>query len=217
MAVEVTSGSRAEQRRATTLRLEEVALELFAEHGYDNVTTAQIAAAAEVSHRTFFRHFPGGKEDLLLVEHRESLAEVAKELLARPPHEDILTAVRMSVSRIAHTFERADDVDRALKRRKVLADTPALRGRALAEQIGGQDALIHLVAVRMSVDPDRDLRPRLIVATYLAAIQVALLAWVMGSEEPIDSLCSRALDALDDGLRHAVATASPIPPIPPGR
>jgi AcrR family transcriptional regulator len=89
-------GLRAQQRQATTVRLESVALELFFEHGYSNVTTAQIADAAGVSHRTFFRHFPGGKEDVLLVEHRDGLAEVAAELMKRPPHEDVLTAMRAS-------------------------------------------------------------------------------------------------------------------------
>jgi AcrR family transcriptional regulator len=206
--IDASLGLRAQQRRATTLKLESVALELFSEHGYNNVTTGQIADAAGVSHRTFFRHFPGGKEDVLLAEHRDGLAEVSAELLKRPPHEDVLTAMRLSVARMVDTLEREDNVDRALQRRRVIADTPILRGRAVAEMMDGQDALVHLVAVRMSVDPTRDLRPALVVGSYLTAIQVAFLSAVHGNEEEVGELCNRALDIVDNGLRHAVDLAN---------
>jgi AcrR family transcriptional regulator len=180
---------------------------LFAEHGFDNVTTAQIATAAGVAHRTFFRHFPGGKEDVLLADLREPLAEMAAELLSRPPHEDGLTAMRRSIAPMIRTLEGLNDADRLEKRRQILAATPLLRTRILGEMLGGQDALVHLVALRMSVDPVRDLRPALIVGTYMTAIQVAFGAWIQGSDEPIEQLCARTFDTLDHGLRHAVDVA----------
>ncbi|MCU1345685.1 MAG: putative transcriptional regulator, TetR family [Acidimicrobiia bacterium] len=204
-------GLRAQQRRATTLKLESIALDLFSQHGYYNVTTAQISEAAGVSHRTFFRHFPGGKDDVLLAEHRDGLAEVAAELLRRPPHEDVLTAMRASMGRMVTTLEQEDNVERALQRRKIIADSPALRGRAVSELMDRQEALIHLVAMRMSVDPSCDLRPALVVGCYLTAVQVAFMSVINGNHETVEELCSRALDMVDQGLRSAVdlaATAS---------
>ncbi len=199
-------GVRAQRRHDVTRRLETVAIKLFAEQGYANVTTTQIAEAAGVSQRTFFRHFPGGKDDVMLTDVRNGIAFAASELLGRPPHEDILAAVRITMSNLVARHERALNDELTVLRRQVLNDTPFLQGRAIAELRDRQDSLVHQVAVRMSVDPDRDFRPSMIVGAYLNATQVALIASLRGGGTSAVDLLQRCLDILDYGFRHSLRT-----------
>lgn len=202
-------GIRARRRDETTQRLEEVAIGLFSEHGYDNVTTTQIAEAAGVSPRTFFRHFPGGKDDVMMRDVRDSIIAAAAELLARPPHEHLLTALRVALTGMVARHSQSLSDDLAIRRRRVLEQTPLLQGRAIVELREGQDALIHLVATRLGVDPSRDVRPAVIVGAYLNATQVAMLTSVRGSETPALELLERSFDLLDVGFHAAVGKPAP--------
>src|ERR1700754_3688040 len=89
----VVPRSGAEARR----RLQQAALELYRERGFDQTTTAEIAARAGVNERTFFRHFPdkrevlfGGEEDL----RAELTRAVAEAPAGLPPWEVPLRALR---------------------------------------------------------------------------------------------------------------------------
>lgn len=73
-------------------RLFDVAISLFAEHGYDNVTTTQIAEAAGVTQRTFFRHYPT-KADVLEAEVYRMTKIFVDLLHSQPPHMPLLDAL----------------------------------------------------------------------------------------------------------------------------
>src|SRR4051794_41350410 len=64
----VETGRRERKKAATRRALADAALELFLERGYDDVTVAEIAEAADVSVTTLFNHFPGGKPALVFDE-----------------------------------------------------------------------------------------------------------------------------------------------------
>lgn len=101
-------GGWASRKEATRATLIDVAMELFAEQGFAATTVQQIAAAGEVSERTFFRYFES-KDDLLLTDLVDVLAEAASCLderpLDEPPLEAILQAVRNgALSAIDGTF-----------------------------------------------------------------------------------------------------------------
>lgn len=82
-----------EQKKAETRRaLREAAMGLFTAQGYERTTVRDIAAAAGVVERTFFRYFPS-KEDLVLSEVVAMVPVVAGEILGRPSQEEPLTAV----------------------------------------------------------------------------------------------------------------------------
>jgi AcrR family transcriptional regulator len=77
-------GDRRSARRArTALDIERTALELFATHGVEEVTTEQIAEAAGISLRTLFRHFPT-RADILAALPRREIDEMSERLRARP-------------------------------------------------------------------------------------------------------------------------------------
>lgn len=82
------------QRDRTALRIEQAALRVFVDVGCDAATAEQIAKAADVSVRTFFRYFPHGKVDVMVLEARRAMDVFEAALRERPREEPVITAVR---------------------------------------------------------------------------------------------------------------------------
>jgi AcrR family transcriptional regulator len=80
------TGRREASKQATRAALQAAALQLFAERGYDATTVADIARAANVTHRTFYRYFDG-KDGLLADQYLTWLAALRSEIMARPAGE----------------------------------------------------------------------------------------------------------------------------------
>src|SRR5262249_30441819 len=78
-----------DERRAEVVR---VALELFANPGYEETTVDQIAAGAHVSRRTFFHYF-GSKADILFSLSQESLTRLESAVASQPTHLSHLEAI----------------------------------------------------------------------------------------------------------------------------
>jgi AcrR family transcriptional regulator len=200
-------GLRERHRQRTLTQLEEVALRLFAERGFNAVTVDDIAAEADIARRTFFRYF-ASKEDVLFADHHHQLDALRQALAARPVDEPPLTALRSAILSMADRYE--EDRERLLHRARILAATPSLRGRGLDRQRAGEQAVTDLVAEWLGVDPTRDLRPGIVAATTLAALRVALNAWLAdGGKAHLPTLAAEALDLLDGGLQHCVTRAKP--------
>ena len=114
-------------------RLQQAALELFQERGFDATTTAEIAARASVTERTFFRHFPDKREALFDGEaaFRDALSSAvlrAPEDLA--PMETLFWAFRF----VAPLLEQNRSF--SAPRHKVIAQTHALQERVLTKTAG---------------------------------------------------------------------------------
>ena len=150
-------------------------MRLFAERGFDAVTVDDIAAAVDVSARTFFRHF-GSKDDVLMSFHRERLARLREKLAARPTDESPLVAVREAMIAMAEDYEA--EKDDLFLRTRLMADTPSLVGRALEIQQQWELVIAEAVASRLGVAVDADLRPALVGACAVAALRVASNAWL---------------------------------------
>lgn len=85
-------GRRAEKKAATREALQRAAARMFEERGFQNTTVKDIAAAAGVTERTFFRYFPS-KEDLVYSEVLDLLPPLQAEIRSRPAEESPLTTV----------------------------------------------------------------------------------------------------------------------------
>ena len=199
-------GLRERHRRRTAADLEEAALALFIEKGFDAVTIDDIAAAADVSRRTFFRYF-ASKEDVILSDHPRRLGELKEALDQRPTDEPVLTALRHAILSLAGTLE--EQRDHMLSRFQLLTTTPALEARSLCLQRNWETAVTAMLAERMKVEPAEDLRPGVVAATTMAAMRIATANWLAGGgQEDLTAIVEASLDLLDGGLQ---AAATPPP------
>lgn len=88
-----TPGRREQNRRRTHEALVQAAAQLFRERGYEQTAVRDIAAAAGVGERTFFRYFPS-KESLVLQQARDLVPHLCDRIRKRPAAESVLLALR---------------------------------------------------------------------------------------------------------------------------
>lgn len=194
-------GLRERHRKRTAADLEEAALALFCEKGFDAVTIDDIAAAADVSRRTFFRYY-ASKEDVILSDHPKRLDELQAALNLRPADEPALTALRQAILSLAGSYE--EQRDHMLRRFRLVTETPALEARSLCLQRNWETSVTAMLAERMGVDPSKDLRPGTVAATTMAAMRVATANWLAGGGQgDLPAIVAAALDLLDGGLQAA--------------
>jgi AcrR family transcriptional regulator len=187
---------RAGQRRQVEADLERAALRLFAERGLDGVTVDEIATAAGVSTRTFFRYFPF-KIDVVLLYYRRRQVQLLEALARRPPHEPPFSALKNAL--LAVISEGEGDPELARLRQRVRALIPGwAMGSASATT---RDEIAHLVAVRLGVDPTTDIRPYVFVDSAVATANAAHDFWLAGGcHGDVVAVASDALDMLDIGF-----------------
>ncbi|MCX5070233.1 TetR family transcriptional regulator [Micromonospora lupini] len=169
------TGLRERKKAATRLALHESALRLAAEQGPDGVTVEAIADAANVSRRTFSNYF-SSKEEALFHGDTVRLRRLLQLVHERPGSETPWTAL----SRAAEQFTResSDDRDHSwLTRRRQLRGHPGLAAHQVAAYTAIERELAADLAHRLSGTAVA-LRSRLLTATFLAALRVAIQHWI---------------------------------------
>jgi AcrR family transcriptional regulator len=178
---------RQRKKTATRDRIRANALRLFREQGYDATTVEQIAAAAGVSHMTFFRYFPT-KEDVALSDAYDPMiaALLAQTPATQPLTQRIRTALLQGLQQVYDT-----DRDALLAQNKLIVSTPVLRERLWADQMVTQQLILQALSPRPSF------QTRVIVAACLAAASTAVLTWVENNGTPeLPDLVNQAFETL---------------------
>ncbi|MEV6552707.1 TetR family transcriptional regulator [Streptomyces sp. NPDC051597] len=186
------------KRQLVSNELSEAALQLLALKGFDAVTIDEIAAAAGVSKRTFFRYF-ASKEDVVVQFLADLGTGMRTTLASRPPEERPSVALRHAVW--VSMAACADHSDRALRVVQLILRTPALRGRFLERQDQWREDLAGELARRLGLDPDTALYPRLAAGMVLTAFDTVLQRWSGsdGAEDPAE-LTDRAFATIAPAL-----------------
>jgi AcrR family transcriptional regulator len=166
---------RRRARDAVRAEIAETAFQLFTQRGFDQTTVDDIAAAAGLSRRSFFRYF-ASKEDAVLGMLNAVGDAIAAELAARPAGEPPWPSLRRALDVLVTTY--LGDPKVALARFRLIHHTPALRTTLLDKQDRWQRSLAQVLAARLGADPAHDLRPQLLAATALAALDVASRRWL---------------------------------------
>lgn len=177
---------------STRERLQAAALDLFEARGFDHVTVEEIAAAAGVSHMTFFRHF-GSKDRVLLDDPFDPV--IALAVAATDP---ALTAIERVAAGMMTVLPHIDPADDAAVRRRlrIAVGNPALESGMAANTRATQEAI---ASTADSPDGRRELR--IAAAGCLAAITVALLEWAGdGSDATLADAVGGALRVMAPGL-----------------
>jgi AcrR family transcriptional regulator len=180
-------------RDAVRSRISEVAIDLFDEHGFENVTVEQIAASAGISARSFHRYFTA-KEDAVIAEPVGWGEYVRDQFAERPADEPVWDGLRAAYESLLAMPGRDDA--RGKRAMRVLGSTPTLRARNLEKHLVWARLLTPLVAERIG-GPDAVLRAVAIVQASLSCFDIALTNWALDgtSTEPV-TLLRTAFNAL---------------------
>lgn len=147
--------------------------ELFVTRGFKNTTVEQIAKAAGVSRRTFFRYFDS-KDDVLAV-HADRLGEhLCAELAARPSSEPPLVAIRNALVPVVEVGVQEGEVLRSIIR--LLRETNSLRGVVLARRNRMEERVAALMTRRLAAKAS-DNTPMLLAFLTRALLDTAFNAW----------------------------------------
>jgi len=179
---------------AVRRRLQEAALVLYCEHGYDAITAAEIAAEAGVTERTFFRHFPdkrevlfGGQDDL-----RVALARAIAEVSDATAPLAVLGQAFLATKPILEMNRPFTE-----PRSEIIAATPALRERQLAKIASLQETAAEALAARGI--PHR--QAVLAAQAGMAAFSLAFREWTPDPAADLNSLLTAAFDDLRNAVR----------------
>jgi len=170
-------------------RLRQAALEMFVEHGYESTTTAEIAARAGVTERTFFRHFPDKREVLFHgeAEFRDALVDATA---AAPAELGPLDALRFAFSSVEQILR--ENWSFAEPRAAVIAQTPALQERVLTKTAGLTTAMSHALRLR-GVEAGM---ATLAAQVGMAAFNRAASMWAADKAAGLDAHLVQAFDEL---------------------
>lgn len=125
-----SAGSRAAAQRLRMRReLAAAAMELFATKGYEATTVDEIAAAAGVARRTFFRHFRS-KEEAIFPDHDDTLVRAEAVLNAAPAHEHPLDTVCRGIKEVMRMYAARPEI--SVARYKLTREVPTLREAEIA-------------------------------------------------------------------------------------
>lgn len=195
MADPVPGSLRERRRLEVRAELYRAALRLFAERGYDAVTTEQIAAEAGVSHSTLFRHV-ATKEELLLGPLRRGGAAIVHHLEGRLPTEPPADALAGAI--LDRTREFVADVDSLKHWRIAILKAPEVLARVTLIEPTDRARLEDLVHQRLQ---DRTMAG-LLVRVFLAASEHAFEEWLRrpaGDEVSLHERTERALAVVREG------------------
>jgi AcrR family transcriptional regulator len=204
-------GLRERKKEQTRQSIAETAWRLFAERGYDRVSVAEIARAAEVAEATVFNYFPT-KEDLFYSRLEAFGDQLVEAIGARPPGEPALAAFGRFMLDSGGWLRQAEAGDTAAMDRlrtvnRLIAASPDLQAREQLAIARSTRALADLLADQTGAGPD-DIAPK-VAANALMGVHRALLdevrRRVLAGEEParlaadIRALTRQALALLEHG------------------
>lgn len=188
---------RAGRRRSTTWdHISNVAIDLFAARGFDDVSVDDIAEAAGIARRTLFRYYPSknalpwGDFDAHLAHMRDLLADLDPEV---PIGEALRTALL--------AFNRFDEAETARHRRRmrVILETAALQAYSMTMYAGWRGVVADFVAKRLNAT-DGDLVPQTVAWTMLGVALSAYEHWLADEAVPLPEALGAAFDTVADGL-----------------
>jgi len=184
-------GLRERKRQQTRERLTRVAMALFLERGFEATTLDDIAAAADISRRSFFHYF-GSKEDVVFAWHEDSTAALVAAVAARPSSESMLTAAENAIFAMVRQLEPGEAIAMACLKR----DNPALQARDQVKYEKLERALAEALSKRAGHRTEK-LEARLAAMIATGAMRIGGDIWTAGgARERPEALVKRIFAAI---------------------
>ena len=198
--IEAASGLRERKKARTREAIIDAALDLFGRKGFDATTIEDIAAAADVSPRTFFRYFDS-KVDLVMAHNEAHGDKIAPLIAARPASEGPLEALRQVMQQMLLELLADPSVVREFQ---VMMSAPTLRKLAREHFYEEEAELVSAFAARLGTD-DADLTANVMAGAAASAIWAVIDRWLAeGTEvERLPPMIDEAFTLLERGLGPA--------------
>ncbi len=201
-----TEGLRERKKRQTREAIAHAAMELFAARGFDAVTVADVARAADVSEKTVFNYFPA-KADLVLHGGEERRAALIEAIRARPRGRSLVTPFRSATMAFLDAVDRGP-VESIVAVPRMVAQSRSLRDRLLLGWEQEAATLSPVIAEEVGAAQD-DLVPavvaRTLAWTHRLVFRAAFTRLLAGEDRravaaDLRKQARRAYDQLEQGL-----------------
>jgi TetR/AcrR family transcriptional regulator, regulator of mycofactocin system len=187
------AGGQPGRRRVTSRsELEHVAFELFEANGFEQTTVEDIASAAGIGRRTFFRYFPS-KNDVPWGMFELELERMRARLKACPPDVQLMDAIRVALV----DFNKVEpaQVPRHRRRMELILRVPALLAHSTLRLAAWRDVIAEFVAGRTGERPDA-LAPQAIAHAVLGVAVAAYEQWLDDENAELGALLDAAMRQL---------------------
>ncbi|GLZ40459.1 TetR family transcriptional regulator [Actinokineospora sp. NBRC 105648] len=198
-------GLRERKKRETRFALSQAAIGLVLERGLDAVSVADIAAAANVSERTFRNYF-SSKAEAIVATHVERGRRIAEVLRERPVGEPLWDSLVHSV--VAQFGWDEDPEPRSAARPKIdgyaaalqrLLAEPSVQHEVFRAHASAQDEMTAAIADRTGAGAE-DLYPQIVAAVVSAGLGTAMAHWTRDPTRSLVSLLHEVFDQIRAGL-----------------
>ena len=191
-------GLRERKKAKTRAAIQDHALRLFREQGYDATTVEQIAEAAEVSPSTFFRYFPT-KEDVVIYDAIDPLIFEAARAL--PRELGPIQAIRRAMLEVMGNLS-PDEREIMSERGRLVFGVPELRLAMIDDLFRTGDLMVAEIAARLDRSPE-DFEIRVFAGAIVGGLLAAMVPLVSDPEADVAdfaALIDRAFEFLDKGM-----------------
>ncbi len=183
---------RERKKRLAQATIEEAALQLFRQKGYEQTSIQDIADAVMMSSRTFFRYF-ASKEEVLFGPMRAVLSDGLRFLQRVAPNESPLAALRATFVHLASLYQQQQAS--FLLRYQMAMQTPSVASLYLYALMETEPAMCDALYSHQEAVTHRQ-KIRFLVAIYMTALRVALEEWLeQEAQGNLVSLLGQYLDS----------------------
>ena len=198
---------RERKKARTRERLVEVATRLFVEKGFENTTADEIAEAAEVSRRTFFRYFPT-KESVVFPGFEERIvafrAVMEHQRKLYPPFEAIRQAL------LVFSREMSDRAEELQNEWRIVSASPTLIARDIEHDFEYEKIFAEALADGAEPGSDREFDSRVYAGAILGAVRATLDEWFMTDcKADLRLMGERSMRVVERGAKHFNIAAQP--------
>jgi TetR/AcrR family transcriptional regulator, regulator of mycofactocin system len=207
-AVSATAGRAGRKRVTSRPELEHIAFDLFDRQGFEQTTIDDIAVAAGIGRRTFFRYFPS-KNDVPWGSFDEELERMRLHLKAFPPQIPLMDAIRVAIVDF-NTFA-PEQIPWHRRRMRLILRIPALQAHSTLRYAAWRQVITEFVADRIGQRPDA-LAPRTIGYAALGVAIAAYEQWLETEDADLGELLDAAMRELGAAFGNRLAPAQPREP-----
>jgi AcrR family transcriptional regulator len=195
--VEAANGLRARKKARTREAIIDAALDLFGRKGFEATTIEDIAAAADVSPRTFFRYFDS-KVDLVMAHNEAHGDKIGPLMAARPAGEGPLEALRNVMQQMLVELLAEPSVVREFQ---VMMGSPTLRKLAREHFYEEEAELVSAFAERLGTD-DCDLTANVMAGAAASTLWTIIECWLAegGEIDRLSPMIDEAFALLEQGF-----------------